>query len=269
MSQSSHAANRRPPRFALALHLSLVVATLIACGSTPAGTTGTASRPGGRGVLFVGNSLTYVNDVPGLVQALADSVGVHLDVRTVAFPDFALEDHWASGGAVREIERGDWELVVMQQGPSSTDANRANLRDWSKRFGGVIAARGARPALYSVWPSAARQADFTRAIESYSLAAADVRGDFYPVASAWLAAWRRAPALALYAGDALHASPIGSYLAALVIAAEITGRPTADFPTRVSTATGATLDVGAVVGALLKEAASEALRGAAPALGPA
>lgn len=54
----------------------------------------------GRRILFVGNSLTYVNDLPGIVQALADSAGGdRLAVATVAGPDMALVDHWNDGAA--------------------------------------------------------------------------------------------------------------------------------------------------------------------------
>src|SRR5262245_20644120 len=80
-------------------------------------------------ILFIGNSLTYANDLPGIVQALADSAGPYpLVVETVALPDFALVDHWNQGAALRAIRTGDWDLVVLQQGPSSVQINRDSLR---------------------------------------------------------------------------------------------------------------------------------------------
>jgi hypothetical protein len=105
----------------------LLLAGAAACGSQP--TTGLQLIGEGRRVLFVGNSLTYVNDLPGIVQALADSAGGDkLAVETVAGPNLALVDHWNEGTARREIARGGWELVVLQQGPSSVEANRDSLR---------------------------------------------------------------------------------------------------------------------------------------------
>src|SRR5574338_908437 len=85
------------------------------------GTTAPAERQisprEGRPVLFVGNSLTYVNDLPLIVEALADSVpGLTPDQRLApamaAFPDYALEDHWANGTALRAIEKQTWSVVV-------------------------------------------------------------------------------------------------------------------------------------------------------------
>ena len=97
------------------------------CLSTPS----TAPKLIGEGrlVLFIGNSYMYTMDVPGLVQALADSAGGdRLAVMTIAGPDMALIDHWYAGTARREMDKRSWEWVVLQQGPSSTEINRDSLR---------------------------------------------------------------------------------------------------------------------------------------------
>src|SRR5437868_11339665 len=86
----------------------------------------------GAPTLFIGNSYTYVNDLPGLVQALADSAGVKLAVEMVAGPDLALIDHWNEGTSRREIAKGGWKTVILQQGPSAAQVNRDSLRLWSK-----------------------------------------------------------------------------------------------------------------------------------------
>lgn len=169
-------------------------------------------------VLFIGNSLTYINDLPSMVRALADSAGAEkMYVEQVAKPDYALEDHWADGDARRAINRGGWRIVVLQQGPSSLPENRANLRQLAATFAQVIRQAGGTPALYQVWPANANFGTFDAALESYRLAAEDVQGPLLPGGAAWRAAWRRDPALPLYAADGLHASVQGSYLVALTI----------------------------------------------------
>ena len=46
-------------------------------------------------VLFIGNSLTTANDLPGLVAALFVAAGGQtIECRTVAFAGYSLEDHW-------------------------------------------------------------------------------------------------------------------------------------------------------------------------------
>src|SRR6188508_2687323 len=105
----------------------------------------------GRPILFVGNSLTYVNDLPGILQAMADSAGgAKLAVATVAFPDFALEDHWAQGAALQAIKGGGWEYVIMQQGSSALPDSRINLRQWTKNFAVEIRKVNAKPGIYMV-----------------------------------------------------------------------------------------------------------------------
>lgn len=165
----------------------------------------------GRRALFIGNSYTYLADIPGLVQAMADSAGGDkIAIETVAGPDMALVDHWKEGTAAREIAEGGWEWVVLQQGPSSVQVNRDSLRTLTQMFSAEIAKVNATPALFSAWPSATRRADFDRAIESYRLAAEDVNGVFLPVAGSWKKAWETDPELQMYS-DGLHPSAIGAY----------------------------------------------------------
>lgn len=218
----------------------------------------------GRAVLFVGNSQTYVNDVPGIVQALADSAaagggGERLAVATVAFPDVSLDDHWARGDARRAIAARAWSVVVLQQGPSSVEGNREQLRAAARRFAPEIRRAGARPALYGPWPTVDRAGDFDRSTASYALAAADVDGLHLPAGETWRAAWRADPALALYAPDGLHASVAGSYAAALVIYAGLTGRSPVGLPPRVRLRSGAVVGVPDDAAAVLQRAAAEAM----------
>ena len=218
----------------------------------------------GRPVLFVGNSLTYVNDLPYIVESLVDSVpgltpAARISPAVAAFPDYALEDHWADGTAVRAIEQRKWSVVVLQQGSSALDESRANLRQWTKKFDDKIRAAGARTALYAVWPLATRQFDFDRVTESYTLAATDVNGMLFPVGEAWRAAWRRDANLALYADDGLHPSVRGSYLGGLVIAAMLVDRSPVGLPTKIRLRTGAVIDIPPADATLMQAAAAEAI----------
>lgn len=169
-------------------------------------------------ILFVGNSLTYANDLPGMVKALADSAGIAgVQTAMVAKPDYALEDHWNDGQARRVIEAGGWHWVVLQQGPSAVLANRANLRQWVGTFSTLIRAKGGEPALYQVWPQLVNFSDFDASAESYRLAALDVNGLLLAAGNAWRAAWVRDATAPLYSSDGLHPSIQGSYVAALTL----------------------------------------------------
>jgi pimeloyl-ACP methyl ester carboxylesterase len=231
-------------------------ALVLACGGAgPAGV-----EDGDGGVLFVGNSLTYANDLPEMVRALALASGETLRVGMVANPDWSLEDHWNGGGARSEIRRG-WDVVVLQQGPSSLPESRTLLIDYTRRFAGEIRAAGATPALYAVWPSLSRSGDFDRASESYRLAAQDVDGMLFPAGEAWRAAWRADPGLQLYSADGLHPSVAGTYAAALVIYAELLHRSPVGSPSTLTLRSGAVVRIDPAMAEVLQKAAEAALAG--------
>ncbi|WP_420129717.1 SGNH/GDSL hydrolase family protein [Longimicrobium sp.] len=236
---------------------------MLACrggGTGPVACDGGADGP--MRILFIGNSLTYFNELPYMVQALADSAGDAPPVlREVALPDFSLEDHWNDGRAARAIRGGCWNYVVLQQGPSSLAESRELLLEYAARFDGLVREQGGRSALFSVWPAAARRADFARSIESYALAAEQVNGVMLPAATAWLEAWEREPGLDLYQ-DGLHPTPAGSYLAALTIAARLSGHAPAQMPAALTVRSPdgtQTLRFDPATAATLQAAAQEAL----------
>jgi hypothetical protein len=236
----------------------------IACVGCAAGDSDGSAVPrsGGDGILFVGNSLTSTENLPGLVAGLASAVGRPLQTAMVALPGYSLEDHWNQGDALRSIDGGGWRIVVLQQGPSSLEESRILLRRDAARFAQHIRAVGARPALFSVWPESSRQAAFPDVIESYSLAAADVGGMYLPVTQAWLNAWERDPSLPLYSADGFHPSGHGSYLAALVITGALTGASPQAMPARVVRPDGSELSIPFPAVTVLQAAATDALASA-------
>src|SRR3954447_24260290 len=239
--------------------LVLLVFACARCSEGASSATGVPTTGPGTGILFVGNSLTYTNDLPGLVAGLAKAVGHPVPVASVAFPDFSLADHWNQGDAVRAISRGGWSFVVLQQGPSSLDDSRVLLRRDAARFDARIRAIGARTALFSVWPEATRQSAFPAVLESYSLAAQDVGGIYLPVTRAWLNAWDRDPSLPLYGPDGFHPSGHGSYLAALVMTGKFTGASPQTMPARVVRPDGTVLSIPEPAATMLRAAAEAAI----------
>jgi hypothetical protein len=177
-------------------------------------------------VLFIGNSLTASNDLPGMIAAMARSSTPPLEFahQTVALPDYGLEEHWNDGGALRAIRRQPWTHVVLQQGPSSLMESRCTLVEYGKRFARAIQDRGAEPVFYGVWPPRDRRAYFDAVTESYAVVAALTGASLAPAGHAWQIAWQRDPGLPLYGADAFHPSRLGTYLAALVIFRTIAGQ---------------------------------------------
>jgi len=204
-------------------------------------------------VLFVGNSLTAANDLPGMVAQLGARGGGVTIVYDVRAPGgFALEDHWQQTDVADAIANGRYDWVVLQQGPSTLPESGANLRLWAGTFADAVRAAGGRPALYGVWPESYRRSALDAGIANYRRAALDSGSVLLPAGAAWRAAWRVSPRLALYGPDGFHPSRLGTYLAAVVIYAGLTGRSPVGLP-RLSLAPRTAL--------IVQRAAAVALRG--------
>lgn len=204
--------------------------TLAGYAAAQSGVGGQAPREPLR-VLFVGNSLTATNDLPAIVAALGRaSKRVPIEYATVAPGGVNLEDHWNFTGARDALLARPWDVVVLQQGPSSLPESQADLRRWAVRWADLAREHGIRTALLTVWPEEARSYAFPAVVQSYRAAAAAAKGTLLPAGAAWLAAWRRAPRLALYGPDDFHPSVLGSTLAALVVYARLTGAPPSAVP---------------------------------------
>jgi hypothetical protein len=216
-------------------------------------------RSDGIQVLFIGNSLTYVNDLPGMLGALMDSAGVDpVTIASVAFGAFGLQDHWEQGPARSTIAQGSWDVVVLQQGPSATEG-RPSLLQYSALFADEIEQVGARPALYMVWPDTSRFFDFDGVSDSYRTAAEQVDGFLFPIGEAWRIAWSLDSTLELYGADGFHPSIEATYLAALVMFEQLTARTPFGLPSEFYVSSSSlTVNVAPNDAATLQQAATDA-----------
>lgn len=238
----------------------LVFPLVLVCSPGPAEPTGLGDLGDGMKVLFIGNSLTAFNDLPRMVQVIGESAGFEIAVRSVTAGNYSLEDHWHTGEALGAIQAAPWDVVVLQQGPSSLALNKIHLRDWTRTFHEAIRAQGARTALYMVWPEATRPAAFSAVTDAYTQAAEAVGGMLFPVGEAWRAAWQEDPNLALYWNDGFHPSELGSALGALVIFQQIFNESPLGLPAvMIPTTQGLpALELPLELAPLLQEAAARA-----------
>lgn len=241
--------------------LVIPAALALACGApTP---TGPELPDADVRILFVGNSLTAANNLPGLVATIALSAGHSVAVHGFVGPNFSLEEHWRSGVA-DQIGRLRPDIVVLQQGPSSLRESRSHLLAWTDSFAPVVRAAGGRPALLMVWPESSRSSAFDDVRANYLAAAHRSGGIFLPAGEAWrlLLADEGGPKAEVttpYGPDGFHPSYEGSVLAAYVVVRAIFGAPVTGLPAMMDPQDGRhpriTLDPG--VAALLQRLADE------------
>ncbi len=64
-------------------------------------------------ILFVGNSRTYVHNIPAKFKALAESLGKNVSVRAITYPNATLV--WHSAHRNRQILSGHYDYVIIQE----------------------------------------------------------------------------------------------------------------------------------------------------------
>ena len=169
-------------------------------------------------LLFVGNSLTYTNNIPALVTELGKHDSVLIQYNMIAYPDYGLDDHLADGKLQAAIQKGNYTYVIIQQGPSALPASQAALMLSVKKIKEYCdRTSDTKLALYMVWPSKARFYDFDNVIYSYANAAVKNQAIVCPAGLAWKKLWAADPAIPLYGPDGFHPDLTGSLLAAMTI----------------------------------------------------
>ncbi len=180
-------------------------------------------------ILFVGNSLTYTNDLPQLVQEMGKHDSISIEYTALVFPNYSLEDHWKEGKVQREIETGKYDFVIAQQGPSALPESQVLLLEYAGRLAEVCRKNKASMAIYMVWPSSSRYFDLDNVIYSYTQAAKQTQSLLCPAGLAWKYAWESTPSLPLYGNDSFHPSMTGSLLAAFTVYGTLTNKANFDF----------------------------------------
>ena len=230
---SSRQAHRTGRVLIVAVAVALAVGIFAATRLAAAGCSPFTAAPCVR-VLFLGNSYTYVNDLPAVFAELARSAGKNVETGMVASGGETLAEHAASAESLGAIRGSRWQFVVLQEQSEipSVEALRQNqMYPATRSLAEVIRAAGATPVLLETWAHRDGWPDYRldyaamqSAIDQAYLALAGQLGVGVATAGeAWQAALGQDPTVALWQADGSHPSQAGTYLAACVLYARIFG----------------------------------------------
>jgi hypothetical protein len=183
-------------------------------------------------VLFLGNSYTYVNDLPAVFRDLARAGGRNVETGMVANGGETLAQHAASPDSLGAIRGSRWQFVVLQEQseiPALAAAWQTQMFPATETLVASIRSAGATPILLETWAhrdglpdqgldDAAMQAAITQGYRSLGAALGVAVA---PAGEAWQTVLRANPTIALWQADGSHPSPAGTYLAACVLYARI------------------------------------------------
>jgi len=171
----------------------------------------------GINILFVGNSLTYTNNLPELVKRSAKLQGIEIDYKMIAFPNYAIIDHWNDGEVQKLIASKKHDFVIIQQGPSSQNNGRNMLIEYGKKYSSLCKLNNTKLCYFMVWPSLNYYHTFDGVIKNYKDAALINNSILLPVGEVWKDYFDRTDDFQYYSSDGFHPSLEGSQIAAKVI----------------------------------------------------
>lgn len=174
-------------------------------------------------VLFIGNSFTARNDVPGLIGQLAAERGLTLEHRLISAGGASLKQHWNAGEAKSAIETGGYDYVVLQEQSTLPVKNAARFHDNVRLFDDAIKRSGAKMGLYMTWARQHARDSQQALTNGYTEIGRELGALVIPVGIAWEAVRQQEGDGLLYDKDGSHPSPAGSYLAACVFVATLFG----------------------------------------------
>ena len=177
--------------------------------------------------LFIGNSHTMSNNVPGLVKSLVESGGQKIFVETVGGD--LLNNIAARPEVIEKVKKGRWNFVILQGASVSQSHKTIYPYEHSKNLAATASKSGAVPLLYAEWPR--KGMDETEyIIDIYRLIQKGSSARIVTVGRVWDQVLKQEPKLDLWNADGNHAKPLGSYIAACSFYYAILGK-SAKFPT--------------------------------------
>lgn len=174
-------------------------------------------------VLFVGNSFTARNDVPGLIAQLAAARGKQFAHQLISAGGASLRMHWNKGEAQQAMQQTQFDYVVLQEQSTLPVKNALRMHENIRLFDQAIKASGAKTALYLTW--ARQNVPETQEVitNAYTSIAEELGATVVPVGIAWQNFLQRHKQPVLHDKDQSHPSLAGSYLAACVFFAVLLG----------------------------------------------
>jgi len=172
-------------------------------------------------LLFIGNSLTYTNDLPGLVEKYAKTKGIIVKTEMIAFPNYALEDHWNDKEIQKLVKSKNYDYIIVQQGPSSQEFGRTSLLEYGKKLNNLCNENKAKLVFFMVWPSKRYYHTYDGVIKNYTNAADQFKALLCPVGKVWKVHFDKTNDFSYYGEDGFHPSIKGSKIAAEVIVKSI------------------------------------------------
>jgi len=170
-------------------------------------------------ILFIGNSFTARNNLPGLIAKLAAARGKSVEHRLISAGGASLRNHWNAGAALKAIQGGQYNHVVLQEQSTLPVKNAVRMHENVRLFDAAIKAAGGQTVLYMTWARQHAPESQQAITDAYTSIGRELGATVVPVGLAWQSFLQKHDQPALHDRDQSHPTLAGSYLAACVFVA--------------------------------------------------
>lgn len=197
--------------------------------------------------MFIGNSFFYYNNgMPGLVTLLekAADPAQAKDYRNIMVTiggsgfDWHDVEHYFRPNAIGSYSFDDNNNIVFNKSAKLVDAAvmmdcsqcpihptlKSVFTEYTRKNADIVRAKGAKPIFFMSWAYADKPEMTAQLAEAYTVAGNANNALVIPAGLAFAKSIGKQPELNLYAPDKRHPSPAGTYLAACVVFAALTGK---------------------------------------------
>lgn len=215
------------------LVLFLISQFLLACSSTPKNCDEVTNGEQCLRILFIGNSYTFYNDLPGTFAELARAGGHLVEVQTVATGGWGFTDHVDSADTSSAIQSKQWDYVILQErsvDPAVPYSRTNYMYPAARILVKQVRSTGAKPIFFVTWGHKNGEPDMgipnyvtmqAWVDQGYLAIAQELNVTLAPVGDAWYIAQKDSVTPELWQEDGSHPTVAGTYLAANVFYATI------------------------------------------------
>jgi hypothetical protein len=167
-------------------------------------------------LLFIGNSFTQRNNLPGLLAEIAAAGGTRVTHELISVGGASLRTHWNAGHAAKAISIGKYDYVVLQEQSTLPVKNAQRMAENVRLFDAAIKAAGAKTVLYMTWARKHAPEAQPLIANAYNSIGEELGAIVVPVGLVWQKFRAKHEIPELYHRDESHPTLAGSYLAACV-----------------------------------------------------
>ena len=175
-------------------------------------------------VLFIGNSHTYMNDMPSLFSHIYEkSTGHKAESFMLAFSARGLEWHMNEYLPLRyNLLYGKYDYCIIQQAAHPFPPEESTLK-YGKQIIDICSKANTKPVLYMTWAEKIHPENQQKMIDTYTKLSKESGALLAPIGVIWKEVRNKYPNIELYYKDGEHASPYGDLLISAVMVKAISG----------------------------------------------